>query len=284
MMKKRLEYFGEYNHNDYWRRFKCDNDNFQWISEDESILTVENGTIKPKRPGNTKVKAIAPNGDIIMTDVYVSDGDATVELNVTELTMYVGDTYQLEATVNSKFSDVNHIDRWGVLGTGTKCVSIDDNGLVTALRTGTRDVYVALANGKIAKCTIKVLTAYPIKEITLNKTNLSLVVGETEKLEATIKPSYTTNDKTITWKSSNPKVAEVDKNGNITAKGEGTITITATTSNGITANCEVEVTKYLKGDVDNDKRISIKDVKLALQYSLSKVELTETRSESSRCE
>ena len=55
-------------------------------------------------------------------------------------------------------------------------------------------------------------------------------------------------------------------------------------SNGITANCEVEVTKYLKGDVDNDKRISIKDVKLALQYSLSKVELTETRSESSRCE
>lgn len=284
MMKKRLEYFGEYNHNDYWRRFKCDNDNFQWISEDENILTVENGTIKPKRPGNTKVKAIAPNGDIIMTDVYVSDGDATVELNVTELTMYVGDTYQLEATVNSKFSDVNHIDRWGVLGTGTKCVSIDDNGLVTALRTGTRDVYVALANGKIAKCTIKVLTAYPIKEITLNKTNLSLVVGETEKLEATIKPSYTTNDKTITWKSSNPKVAEVDKNGNITAKGEGTITITATTSNGITANCEVEVTKYLKGDVDNDKRISIKDVKLALQYSLSKVELTETRSESSRCE
>lgn len=284
MMKKRLEYFGDYDHNDYWRRFKCDNDNFQWISEDENILTVENGTIKPKRPGNTKVKAIAPNGDIIMTDVYVSDGDATVELNVTELTMYVGDTYQLEATVNSKFSDVNHIDRWGVLGTGTKCVSIDDNGLVTALRTGTRDVYVALANGKIAKCTIKVLTAYPIKEITLNKSNLSLVVGETEKLEATIKPSYTTNDKTITWKSSNPKVAEVDKNGNITAKGEGTITITATTSNGITANCEVEVTKYLKGDVDNDKRISIKDVKLALQYSLSKVELTETRSESSRCE
>lgn len=284
MMKKRLEYFGEYNHNDYWRRFKCDNDNFQWISEDENILTVENGTIKPKRPGNTKVKAIAPNGDIIMTDVYVSDGDATVELNVTELTMYVGDTYQLEATVNSKFSDVNHIDRWGVLGTGTKCVSIDDNGLVTALRTGTRDVYVALANGKIAKCTINVLTAYPIKEITLNKTNLSLVVGETEKLEATIKPSYTTNDKTITWESSNPKVAQVDENGNITAKGEGTITITATTSNGITANCEVEVTKYLKGDVDNDKRISIKDVKLALQYSLSKVELTETRSESSRCE
>ena len=284
MMKKRLEYFGDYDHNDYWRRFKCDNDNFQWISEDENILTVENGTIKPKSPGNTKVKAIAPNGDIIMTDVYVSDGDATVELNVTELTMYVGDTYQLEATVNSKFSDVNHIDRWGVLGTGTKCVSVDENGLVTALRTGTRDVYVALANGKIAKCTIKVLTAYPIKEITLNKSNLSLVVGETEKLEATIKPSYTTNDKTITWESSNPKVAQVDENGNITAKSEGTATITATTSNGITTNCEVVVTNYLKGDVDNDKRISIKDVKLALQYSLSKVELTETRSESSRCE
>ena len=37
MMKKRLEYFGDYDHNDYWRRFKCDNDNFEWISEDENI-------------------------------------------------------------------------------------------------------------------------------------------------------------------------------------------------------------------------------------------------------
>lgn len=278
-----MKYFGEYNHNEFWRRFKCDNDNFQWISEDENILTVENGTIKPRRPGNTKVEAIAPNGDVIMTDVYVSDGDATVELNVTELTMYVGDTYKLEAIVNSKFSDVNHIDRWGVLGTGTKCVSIDDNGLVTALSAGTREVYVALANGKAAKCKVDVLTAFPIKEIKLNKTNLSLVVGETDKLEVTILPSYTTNDKTITWKSSNPQIAQVDKNGNITAKGEGTVIITATSSNGITANCEVEVTKYLKGDVDNDKRVTIKDVKLALQHSLNKIELTEKRSKGSRC-
>ena len=79
MKKQILKYFGEYNHNEFWRRFKCDNDNFQWISEDENILTVENGTIKPRRPGNTKVKAIAPNGDVIMTDDNQKSSDMTIE-------------------------------------------------------------------------------------------------------------------------------------------------------------------------------------------------------------
>ncbi len=83
---------------------------------------------------------------------------------------------------------------------------------------------------------------HPIKEVRLNKTVLVLEKGNSELLMATVIPTNTLFDKTITWKSSNDKVATV-VNGKVTAVGVGTATITATSSNGKEAICEVEVTK-----------------------------------------
>ncbi len=80
------------------------------------------------------------------------------------------------------------------------------------------------------------------KSVKMSKTKVSLKVGETTTLKATIKPKNVT-DKTVTWKSSNKKVATVDKNGKVTAKKKGTCTITATTSNGKKAKCKVTVKK-----------------------------------------
>ena len=79
--------------------------------------------------------------------------------------------------------------------------------------------------------------------VTLNKTTLNMNVGDKETLTATITPTNATN-KTITWTSSDAKVATVDAKGVITAAGVGTATITATTSNGKTANCTVNVYQY----------------------------------------
>ena len=64
--------------------------------------------------------------------------------------------------------------------------------------------------------------------ITLNNTNLTLKVGESQKLIATIFPENADN-KNIIWTSGNYLVAEVDTAGNITAKSAGKTTITATT-------------------------------------------------------
>ena len=65
--------------------------------------------------------------------------------------------------------------------------------------------------------------------IRLNKTSSTLGKGETITLKAEVSPSNTTN-KTVTWTSSNTNVATVS-NGKITAKNNGTATITAKTSN-----------------------------------------------------
>ena len=76
--------------------------------------------------------------------------------------------------------------------------------------------------------------------VALNKTTLTLDIGKTSNLRATVYPSNASNKK-CTWSSSNTSVATVDKNGKVTAKASGTATITVKTSNGKTATCKVTV-------------------------------------------
>ena len=96
-------------------------------------------------------------------------------------------------------------------------------------------------------CRIKGITEQnvlrPIESITLNKTTLSLVKGNSETLQATINPSDATDDKTLTWKSEDENIAKVDGNGKVTGVGTGTTNITVTTSNGKSATCKVTVVK-----------------------------------------
>ena len=76
--------------------------------------------------------------------------------------------------------------------------------------------------------------------VALNKTTLTLDIGKTANLKATLYPSNAANKK-CTWSSSNTSVATVDSNGKVTAKKAGTATITVKTSNGKTATCKVTV-------------------------------------------
>ena len=82
----------------------------------------------------------------------------------------------------------------------------------------------------------------PVTGITINKSTLSLVEGNSETLSATISPENATN-KTVSWTSSNTAVAAVS-NGTVTAKKAGTAVITVTTSDGgYSAKCSVTVTE-----------------------------------------
>ena len=85
-----------------------------------------------------------------------------------------------------------------------------------------------------------------ITKVSLNKEKLSLEEKEEFTLVATIDPVEAV-DKTITWSSDNEEVATVDESGKVTGVKTGIAKITATTSNGKTATCEVNVIPAIAG-------------------------------------
>lgn len=77
--------------------------------------------------------------------------------------------------------------------------------------------------------------------VTLDKSSISILVGASETLAATVSPKDAAN-KNVSWKSDKPEIAAVDANGKVTgvAAGEATITVT-TEDGGKTATCKVTV-------------------------------------------
>lgn len=80
-----------------------------------------------------------------------------------------------------------------------------------------------------------------VTEISLSQSGLSLTVGQSITLSASVSPSNATN-KSVTWTSSNSVVATVNR-GVVKAQKAGAATIYAVSSNGKKANCTVQITE-----------------------------------------
>lgn len=85
-------------------------------------------------------------------------------------------------------------------------------------------------------------TEVKVSSIKLNDTSKTLYNGKSTTLKATVFPINATN-KSLTWKSSNTKVATVDKNGKVKALKVGNAIITATSTDGsnVSAQCKIKV-------------------------------------------
>lgn len=95
-------------------------------------------------------------------------------------------------------------------------------------------------SGATAKCTVTVQKGkVTTKKLVIDTKKLTLQKGKTTTLKVTRNP-ISAKEK-ITWKSSNKKVATVDKNGKVKGIKAGTATITATSSNGKKVTCKVTV-------------------------------------------
>ena len=169
------------------------------------------------------------------TDIAVT----AVSLDKNSLTLRTGESYTLVATVSpSNATDKSII--WSSVNSSVASVSA---GKVTAKSEGTTTITATAHNGKKASCTVTVNELAPevieVTSVALNKMSLTLEIGASETLTATVSPNNAT-DKSVTWTSSDQAVATV-ANGNITAVGSGTTIITATTNNGKTATCMVTV-------------------------------------------
>lgn len=173
------------------------------------------------------------------------DGDyisvEKITLNLTTLTLNIGEIETLTATV-APGDATNGSVTWS--SSNYEIASVDETGKVTAHSEGEATITVtANDNNKKASCVVTIKkNVIPVEKVILNTTTLTLDIGETEKLTATITPENATN-KTIIWSSSDDKIASVDETGKVVAHTEGKVTIIASLHDSkLTAFCDVTVT------------------------------------------
>ena len=215
--------------------------NVSWISSDESIAKVDNGKVTAVKAGKATITAKC-GGKTAECAVTVTVPTGSVTLDKTTLSLAVGETAQLTATVKPDDATDKNVS-WT---SSDESVVKVDNGKVSALKFGKATI-TAKCGGKAAECAVTVTV--PTGSVTLDKTTLSLAVGESVQLTATVKPDDAT-DKNVAWTSSDASVAKVDK-GKVTAVKSGKATITARCG-GKTAECAVTVT-VPTGSVTLDK-------------------------------
>ena len=159
----------------------------------------------------------------------------SISLDKSVANIEVGDT----VTLNVVFDPGNATDKNITWISSDNSIALVNNGIVVGVKTGTTTIIAMTANGKTATCLINVSPkTYYAESITLNKASVELPIGYTDTLTATVLPDYTT-DKSVIWSSSDSNIVKVE-NGVITALSAGTVTITATTSNGKSATCTVK--------------------------------------------
>ena len=83
----------------------------------------------------------------------------------------------------------------------------------------------------------------PVTAVKLSASSLALTEGDVARLTATVEPADAT-DKTVVWNSDSPEIAEVDQEGNVTAKSAGEAVITAV-SGDVSGTCTVVVSKRI---------------------------------------
>ena len=210
--------------------------NITWTSSNTNVASVNNGTVKALKAGTAIITAECSGKEAECVVIVLVPTDS-VTLDKTSLELPVGDSYTLTATVKPD----NAADKNVIWSSSDQSVASVTNGKVIALKKGTATI-TAECSGKKAECEVTVTV--PVSGISLDRSELSIAVGESTTLTATITPADAT-DKTVTWASSKPDIASVDK-GTIKALKAGKAIITAE-CNGKKAECKVTVTVPITG-------------------------------------
>ena len=220
------------------------NKTVRWESSNPAVASVSAGLVTAKSKGTAIITARTDDGGYTATcTVTVSQPVTGISLNQSSISIIKGKTYQLSASIQPSGASNRNVT-WS--SSNSNIATVSSSGKVSAKAAGTATITVKTKDGsKTAKCTVTVKNE-PIKVtgVSLNRSQITLFAGKSENLTAAVKPSNAAN-KGITWQSSNTNVATVDSSGRITARTEGTATITVKTNdNGKTAKCTVTVKPY----------------------------------------
>ncbi len=208
-----------------------------YSSTNSTVVTVsDNGIITANALGSAVITVRAKSGvsasvsvNVLPTPVSSISIPAATIVNIGESTTLNAVIYPSNATYTTL--------TWS--SSDTSVARVDAFGKVTGVTVGTTEITATAHNGVSATSRVTVVPI-EVTSLQLSASRLYLAVGKSASLRAEVEPQNAT-DKTVTWTTSNEEVATVNEAGKVTGVGVGNAVITARTSNGVSAICNVTV-------------------------------------------
>lgn len=221
----------------------CDTD-VDLSSSNENVIEIQGDELVAVGYGTATITGKSFNGKKKSVKITVKKIEAkkiSVSSSIeADKPVYIGDSFTLSAVITPQNVDDPSI-AWS--SSNESVATVDQNGQVKALAKGKATIYATAANGVKGKKNIEVQEKL-VQNVELSAEMLSLLLYETHALKATVSPADAANPE-ITWSSSDPAVVEVSKTGEIVAVGFGTATVTATSTNKVTASVAISVTEII---------------------------------------
>ena len=238
-------------------------------SDNQSVAAVSaDGTVSPVSPGTVNITVMVTLDNVVKQDAIAitvldeSLAEVAVIAEKTEIPL----ESQIQLSVNGTSTGGKDID----LSEGQKVFTssnseiavVDQNGLVTALSTGTVIIKVDVTLGNTTKSReLELIVTEPlISQITLNTDKAQIVIGRTAKVIVSAilsngKPADLTKEGiSISYQSENDGIATVDENGIVTAVKEGTVVIKAVVISGnINLEASVQINVINPASIVNTK-------------------------------
>lgn len=176
--------------------------------------------------GTQSVGDMAGGSSVAVSDISLDPSKATIQ---------AGETLTLAATIKPENATNKQIS-W--TSSDESVATVDANGVVTGKKEGSVNITAKTADGeKTATC--KVTVKGTAASVSLDKTEMSMKVGDIYRLTATATGG--SGVITYTWSTDKEGVVKVDSSGKVEALKEGTVTITVKANNGATTTCKVTV-------------------------------------------
>ena len=201
----------------------------EWTSSDESVATVDaTGMVVAVSAGEADITASVTDSEmsaVCKVTVKVAAKDITVPDNL-DVKLNDGNETTVEATVSP--ADATDV-KVSYASTDEAVATVDKDGRVQVLQPGECDIVTTLTQEgeKVAEKKTHIKAYYEVEDITLDKTEGILTAGNTVILNTAVLPEEAADETTVTWTSSDEKIATVDENGKVTAIAAGEATITA---------------------------------------------------------
>ncbi len=221
-----------------------------WESSDTNIATIYAGVITAVSAGGpVTITGTTYDGDFSDTcEVTVQTGIRVtgISFNPSTITLSVGDTYQL-APIITPANATNTVCSYNKQGVGGSANVNILTGLVTAIAADTPTIITAVSQDGSFEANVTIVVNIPfipVTAISLGRTTLSLFIGYTFTFVPVFTPTNATT-KTVTYTTSNTKIATISSLGVIRGITTGTAIITVKSYNNKIATCRVTVTRLI---------------------------------------